>query len=143
MTVTVEVYGRPAPQGSKRHVGRGVMVESSKAVKPWREAVKHAVLDAGCRHRRGPVEVHLTFYLPRPRSHYRTGRHAHELRPSAPPWPAVRPDLDKLARATCDALTDAGAVADDACIVGLTATKVWATWRPPGARIQIAPMEEQ
>ena len=26
----------PAPQGSKRHVGRGVMVESCKNVKPWR-----------------------------------------------------------------------------------------------------------
>lgn len=26
----------PAPQGSKRHVGKGVMVESCKNVKPWR-----------------------------------------------------------------------------------------------------------
>ena len=34
------VHGLPAPQGSKRHVGKGVMVESSKYVKPWREAVK-------------------------------------------------------------------------------------------------------
>ena len=43
--ITIRVYGTPAPQGSKRHVGRGVMVESSKKVKPWREAVKQAALD--------------------------------------------------------------------------------------------------
>lgn len=39
-------YGTPAPQGSKRHVGRGVMIESSKNLKPWREAVKYAALAA-------------------------------------------------------------------------------------------------
>ena len=44
--ITITVYGMPGPQGSKRFVGtrggRGVMVESSAKVKPWREAVKHA-----------------------------------------------------------------------------------------------------
>ena len=40
--LTVIVYGTPAPQGSKRHVGHGVMVESSRRVKPWREDVKAA-----------------------------------------------------------------------------------------------------
>ena len=37
--LTFRVYGTPAPQGSKRHVGRGVMVESSKKVAPWRQDV--------------------------------------------------------------------------------------------------------
>ena len=36
--ITLTVRGLPAPQGSKRHIGRGVMVESSKRVKPWRDA---------------------------------------------------------------------------------------------------------
>ena len=39
----INVLGTPAPQGSKRHVGRGIMVESSRLVGPWREAVKAAV----------------------------------------------------------------------------------------------------
>lgn len=34
--------GAPAPQGSKRHVGRGVLIESSSKVRPWRETVKAA-----------------------------------------------------------------------------------------------------
>ena len=40
--LTVIVYGTPAPQGSKRHVGHGRMIEQSKRVKPWRNDVKAA-----------------------------------------------------------------------------------------------------
>lgn len=39
MTRRFAVFGLPAPQGSKRHVGEGRMVESSKRVKPWRRQV--------------------------------------------------------------------------------------------------------
>jgi crossover junction endodeoxyribonuclease RusA len=38
--VIIVVRGIPAPQGSKRHVGGGRMIESSRAVGPWREAVR-------------------------------------------------------------------------------------------------------
>ena len=30
--IEIKVIGLPAPQGSKRHVGHGVMIESSKKV---------------------------------------------------------------------------------------------------------------
>jgi crossover junction endodeoxyribonuclease RusA len=33
-TIVFTVPGKPAPQGSKRHVGRGIMVESSNHVAP-------------------------------------------------------------------------------------------------------------
>lgn len=126
--ITIRVYGTPAPQGSKRHVGRGVMVESSKKVKPWREAVKQAALDlimvasdtgqltAGFP-LDGPLLVEFAFTFARPKSHYRTGRNAHLLRDSAPPYPAVVPDLSKLIRSTEDALTDAGVWTDDSRVV--------------------------
>jgi len=135
--LTVVVYGTPAPQGSKRHVGRGVLVESSDRLWPWREAVRHATVDAladqpdWC----PDAEVHLsaTFYLRRPHGHYRTGVYAGMLRADTPGWPATRPDLDKLLRSTLDALTDAGAVADDARVVRLTAAKRYADDRAPGA----------
>ena len=42
MRLTIVAYGQPAPQGSKRHVGKGVMVESSKKLRPWRQDVKAA-----------------------------------------------------------------------------------------------------
>jgi crossover junction endodeoxyribonuclease RusA len=117
------VYGLPAPQGSKRHVGNGVMVESSKRVKPWREDIRQAALDNLEHPFAGPVELHAHFGLPRPKSHYRTGRNADLLRDSAPRFPAGKPDLDKLLRAVMDALTSAGAWADDAQVVCIQTTK--------------------
>lgn len=136
------VPGTPAPQGSKRHVGNGVMVESSKAVKPWRQDVTAAAIDAattaGWETATGPVGLRLTFYLRRPRSHYGTGRNADQVKPSAPEYPATKPDLDKLQRSTLDALTTAGVLADDARVVLIDAAKVYATASmPTGARVEV------
>jgi crossover junction endodeoxyribonuclease RusA len=136
------VHGTPAPQGSKRHVGKGIMVESSKKVKPWREAVKTAALDAthlgsarigsSTLHahtgtEEGAVDVSLVFVLDRPKGHYRTGRNAHLLRDGAPTVPTVKPDLDKLVRSTLDAIKDAGVYRDDSQVVSITTTKVYAS----------------
>jgi Holliday junction resolvase RusA-like endonuclease len=108
--ITVIVHGLPGPQGSKRHVGNGVMVESSEKVKPWRQDVKYAALGAtaalpGWAILDGPLAVAMTFTFARPKGHYRTGRNAHLLRDAAPTRPAVFPDLSKIVRSTEDALT--------------------------------------
>lgn len=106
------VPGKPAPQGSKRHVGHGVMVESSKAVKPWRIEVMWAARAACRTPLDGPVAVDLAFVMPRPKS-----------APKRSTPPAIkRPDVDKLARAILDAVTGV-VVADDSQIVRLVATK--------------------
>jgi len=107
------------------------MVESSAKVKPWREAVKWAALaHLGHRHTRvpltGPLAVHITFTLHRPKGHYRTGRNAHLLRDAAPALPAGKPDIDKLLRSTFDGLGEAGMYADDAQIVYVAALKCYA-----------------
>lgn len=113
------VRGLPAPQGSKRHVGRGILVESSKHVRPWRDAVRTEA--AAAWNGRPPLdealEVGMVFTFARPRSHYRTGRNAHLLRDGAPKHPTKPPDASKLIRSTEDALTDAGVWRDDALIV--------------------------
>lgn len=137
--VVITVYGTPAPQGSKRHVGNGVMVESSKAVKPWREAVKWAVLDALHAHLEppslggagldplaAPFEVDIRFYFQRPKGHYGTGKNAVFVKDSAPARPKGKPDVDKCARACLDALTDAGMWDDDSQVVTLLASKHYA-----------------
>lgn len=59
----------------------------------------------------GPLDLHVAFFFPRPQSHYRTGKNAHELKPSAPSWHTSKPDADKLLRAIGDSLT--GVVARD------------------------------
>lgn len=133
----IDVHGTPAPQGSKRHVGNGIMVESSAKVKPWREAVKAAVPTVegvfG-----GAVSVEIAFNLARPKGHHGTGNNANRLRPSAPRRPAVKPDIDKLVRSTLDALKDAGVYRDDSQVVNLAARKFYAMpGETPGARITV------
>lgn len=100
------VYGLPRPQGSKRHVGRGIMVESSKHVKDWRAGVASAAREAyGGDLLNGPVSLHVRFLFPRPRSDYGTGKNATKLRSSAPLRMTKKPDVSKLVRAVEDALT--------------------------------------
>ena len=105
------------------------MVESSKSVGPWRDAVRTAAVDAantaGWEPPDGPLTIQAIFTLPRPAGHYRTGRNQHILRDDAPTAPSARPDLDKLIRSTLDALTDAGTIHDDANVFHLTAAKTY------------------
>jgi crossover junction endodeoxyribonuclease RusA len=137
-TLTVFVAGQPAPQGSKRGFatksGKVAMVESSKAVKPWRESIRAALLDEHGRPRAyfdGPVCVELRFVMRRPLS-----------TPKRSTPPAVKkPDIDKLARAVLDAISSAGAWPDDSHVTGLFATKRIAELEePPGCEITIESM---
>jgi crossover junction endodeoxyribonuclease RusA len=125
----ITVAGIPAPQGSKRHVGGGRMIEMSRAVGPWREAVRAETqrAEAGLGPRTWPVMVQIVFRLPRPKS-----------TPASVKWPARRPDVDKLARAVLDGLVAGGAIADDSLVVYLSAKKTFASeTRGPGCDIQI------
>lgn len=128
-SLAVIVRGQPAPQGSKTRLPNGAMRESSRAVAPWREAVRAET--AATLERVGgytapkAATVWLTFTVRRPGTHYGTGRNALSLKANAPAHPRGRPDLDKLVRATLDALTNAGALVDDANVVRLLAVKCY------------------
>lgn len=134
--ITITVIGTPAPQGSKKLVGharngRGILIESSAKVKPWRQAVTYAAREAGVR-LAGPVAVSMTFTLPKPKSAPK-GRKT---------WPDRKPDVSKLVRSTEDALTDAGTWEDDARVVRCECAKVYPLEGPdaldvPGAVIRI------
>lgn len=130
MIVGFFVPGIPAPQGSKRHLGNGVMVESSKRVKPWRADIRAEALRHLGRPYDGPVSVDVMFVFPRPKRHLGTGRNAGIVLPSAPALHTQKPDLDKLLRAVGDALTGV-AYRDDSQIVALHS---WKRWAEPGER---------
>jgi crossover junction endodeoxyribonuclease RusA len=126
------VFGtEPGPQGSKRHVGNGRLIEASKKVAPWRAAVADAVAKAWVAYEKfvvfdDAVDIDITFYLPRPATVKR-------------PLPIKPPDIDKLARSTLDGLVQGGALVDDALVTELTVRKRYADDRPTGAEIQIKP----
>ena len=46
MTLNFIIYGHARPQGSKRSLGSGRMVEASPHVKTWRQDVASAALEA-------------------------------------------------------------------------------------------------
>lgn len=133
--LVVVAYGTPAPQGSKRHVGGGRMIESNEhSLRTWREDVKLAAVAAleahpGWTRDYAAVAAHVTFTLPRPAAHFRTkgGQRTALLHQWAPTLHGSRPDLDKLLRSTCDALTAAGAYVDDSRVAQVYAVKAYPT----------------
>jgi len=108
------VPGIPATSGSKsaypyknKKTGRlGVAVApASKRQKSWMGVVRLFAKENYCGDvLTGPVSLSLVFYLPRPKSHFGTGRNAGKLKPSAKRYPTTTPDLTKLVRAVEDAL---------------------------------------
>ena len=73
--MTITVYGCPKPQGSKRFVGlskkgTGILVESCREVKSWREAVKWAAIQMGaeaCEPIDSPVSVKVAIPYRKPK----------------------------------------------------------------------------
>lgn len=123
--VAFRVHGEPAPQGSKRAFvvgGRAVLTEASGKVKPWRALVAAEAVEAmgGREPFTGPLRVAVTFRLPKPKSVKRD-------------LPHVRPDLDKLARSTSDALSKI-VYADDAQVCEMFVAKVYGI---PGADVTV------
>src|SRR4030095_5083797 len=88
------VPGYPKAQGSKRHVGHGIMVEMSKDLEPWRQAIAVEASKAANGTRfTGPIQVRFCFWFQRPKSHYGTGRNAGGVKASAPSYRASSPDI--------------------------------------------------
>lgn len=141
--ISFTVYGQPAAQGSKRalvnkYTGRASVVENSKRVKPWRQDVKAAALEArnGAPPLDGPLWLRVWFTLPKPKSAPKKLK----------THPDKKPDVSKLVRALEDALVDAGVMVDDARIVRLEASKVYPNEDPmaleaPGARVELRWLE--
>ena len=139
MSLTITVFGRPAPQGSKRYIGGsakqgGRFIEASKYLPAWRKAITTAAI-AEIENRSWaksiePIEIEVIFYLERPAT----------VSVAKRPWPIKPPDLDKLLRGVLDGMTDAGVWDDDGQVVKITAWKVYADTREPGAFIKISPL---
>lgn len=120
--MTVTILGEPITQGSKdafpiyrgkagekEFTGKIAMVETgAKKLDPWRSAVawtvRRAHRELGLSVFTGPVSVGLVFAIQRGKTVRR-------------PYPATKPDLDKLARAILDSVKHAGVWNDDALAV--------------------------
>lgn len=129
MITKFAVFGVPAPQGSKRHVGNGRMIEASKYLPAWRKAVETECQSLFDEPIDGALEVELWFYLPRPSSVSRA-------------YPTVMPDTDKLVRGVLDGLTKGGAIVDDARVIDLHAYKRYSVDGWTGVQVQITQIKD-
>lgn len=78
-----------------------------------------------------PVFLVMTFYMPRPKSHYGSGRNAGILKASAPKFHIVKPDEDNLSKFYKDVFTGLVYV-DDARVVG---TFPWKQYSQKGGTV--------
>jgi Holliday junction resolvase RusA-like endonuclease len=129
------IFGRPQQKGSKQpFVNRrkdgstfAGMKDANPIARHWQAAVSAAAAAAYTGELLiEPVHLDVAFFFSRPRSHYRTGRNRHLLKPAAPTIHANIPDLDKLVRTLADGLQGI-VLMDDKQIGKLTATKQWTT----------------
>jgi len=137
--ITIVVAGMPAaPQGSKRHVGNGQMIESSRFVKPWRYLVQQAAIASARPTIHSPVALWVQFLFPRPQGHL---TRAGAIKPTAPSLHSVRPDGSKCLRSTEDATVDSALLHDDARIAISAHIKRYCNpGEHPGAHITILPL---
>lgn len=124
------VPGVPRPQGSKRHVGRGIMVESSKHLPAWRKVVAVAARAAhtGTPYD-GPVTITAEFIMPRPKG---WGQKRQD--------PMIqRPDLDKLIRAVMDGISGIVIRDDSQAVRMVLAKRRAAPGEGPGVVVVVTP----
>lgn len=111
------IIGEPEPQGSAKAYVRGnraIVTSDNPKLKPWRASIAWHAAEA--RLRVGAfdcaVRVRLVFAFNRPKT-----------APKRVTMKTTRPDVDKLARAMLDGLTEGGLIRDDAQVVELMASK--------------------
>lgn len=138
--IAVDVFGKPAPQGGIRSLGKGrpSVHANADTLLPWRDSIVSAcrlAMQAMTPEQRarlpydGPVALFAYFTWPKPVSAPKTRE----------TWPTARPDLSHLVRAAEDALTSAGVWRDDSLIVYTESRKVYPNQGPglasPGAKL--------
>lgn len=149
MNLSIEIVGRPAPQGSKQLGAAGQLLEQSAYLPAWRAACRigayKAFAAAGIGSAQLPVfparvPLHIwrcTFWVA-----------PEQCRADGTDEPVAPPDIDKLLRSTLDALggarkRTARVFADDAQIVSINRLgKARPRFTRPGAFIVISDQEE-
>lgn len=135
--VRVWISGTPVPKGSAKYLGKNrktgkalVVQDNAKLQKVWADAIgwtvglamkaeKQQKVTAG-----RPVQLTMRFQFKRPKKHMGEGKNKGKVKPSAPHFHTVKPDLDKLVRCVKDALSGI-AYDDDNQVVAHSACKAY------------------
>ena len=117
------VNGIPRPLKRHRHTRNGRTYDPS--VKDKQSFATQAALKRPGEPLNGALRLKLTFYMPRPKSHYRTGKRSHVLKAKAPVFHSIKPDLDNLVKLISDCIGRRTFIVDDSQICALASIKVY------------------
>ena len=125
MSCSFTVVGAPKPLKRHRHTKSGHTYDPSVQDKHvFLEAAQASVTPPLGEPLQGPLAIHLQFLMPRPKSHYRTGKFSAELRADAPVHHTNTPDCDNLIKLVLDALNGVF-FGDDSQIGRIVAEKMY------------------
>lgn len=140
--IDCRVFGDPVAQPrvkvtTRGGFARGYTPDRHGRLAEWKSAIFAAVLDQLPREPYpGPVSLTVRFYMPRPKSHFGTGKNAPVLKKTAPLRHTNKPDIDNLTKALMDALTISRVWKDDTQVIHLDIGKAYrALGKEPGAWI--------
>jgi len=99
-TTHITIEGTPKSLKRHRHTRNGHTYNPSAGdMKEARELIRIATPSEPPK---GLISLIAIFYMPRPKSHYRTGKYADQLKDSAPDLHSIKPDLDNLIKFVFD-----------------------------------------
>jgi Holliday junction resolvase RusA-like endonuclease len=146
MLIEFEVSGEPKGQPRPKAFSRGghASVYDPKTAEGWKSQIALAAREhLPATPISGPVSASFSFYMPRPKHHFGSGKNAGKLKANAPDYFISKPDADNLAKAAMDALTQLRVFHDDCLIVNLNVTKRYENPMPGcgrGCRVRIEVM---
>lgn len=132
-TIQFYVTGEPRPQLRPRAFMNPygqARVYNPKTAEGWKSQIAEAAQKfIPVQPFSGPVCLELTFYFPRPKGHFGTGKNEGKLKENAPNWHTVKPDRDNLDKPFLDCLTTLGIFRDDSQVCDGVIKKLYC---PPG-----------
>ncbi|MCP4709865.1 MAG: RusA family crossover junction endodeoxyribonuclease [Planctomycetes bacterium] len=130
------------PVALKRHRtmmnmrGRSIQYDPSKSDKA--DFLAKAMERRPAKPLEGPLSLSIVFNFARPKSHYRTGKYAGELKSNAPVYHTCTPDLDNLLKFVGDAFNGVF-WKDDSAIARVSTIKKYED--APGVKAYSAPVQ--
>ena len=120
--ISFTIPGKPIPLKRHRPSARGGYYDPSSKDKKqtWLQIARYKPKHPFA----GDIRIFMAFYMPRPKSHYRTGKYSHLLKESCKDIinHSVTPDLDNLIKYISDVMNK-GFYKDDSQICSIQAEK--------------------
>ena len=98
----VRVEGTPKPQKRHRTSSRNGFTRSYDPSSKDKSYFEKLLLQGNIKKLKGAISLTLTFYMPRPKHHYRTGKFKNKLKDTSPILHTNKPDIDNLIKFVLD-----------------------------------------